>query len=131
MSIARRSRRKKEDRHGDAGIVSVMRDLDRSLLGRRVERLLVPWGRRSGPGVAIGVVLGHELVVHASTGMASIEHSAPIGPNTTFRIASVSKQFTCAAILMLVQEERFPSKMMFATTFRRCPTSTIASRSPI
>src|SRR5215813_387995 len=82
-----------------------MQGLDRSLLSRRVERLLEPW-RRSGPGVTIGIVLGHELVVHGSAGLASIEHSVPIGPSTTFRIASVSKQFTCAAILMLAQEGR-------------------------
>ena len=30
----------------------------------------------------------------------------PIGPETRFRIASVSKQFTCAAILLLAAEGR-------------------------
>ena len=38
--------------------------------------------------------------------MASIELGVPIGPQTTFRIASVSKQFTCAAILLLAAEGR-------------------------
>ncbi len=66
--------------------------------------MISPWHRSDGPGVTIGVVLGRELVVHESAGMASIELRVPIGPETTFRIASVSKQFTCAAILLLAAE---------------------------
>src|SRR4051812_22201031 len=81
-----------------------MSDLDILLLHRRVERLLDPWRTADTPGVTIGVVRGHELVVHQTAGMASLEFDVPIGPQTTFRIASVSKQFTCAAILMLAAE---------------------------
>ena len=83
-----------------------MGPLDQLLLRRRAERLLAPWRRSDGPGVTIGIVLGCELVVHESAGMASLEHQVPIGPQTTFRIASVSKQFTCAAILLLTAEGR-------------------------
>src|SRR3984957_20756236 len=81
-----------------------MNDLERLLLRRRVERLLAPWQRTDGPGVTFGVVRGRELVVHESAGMASLELRVPIGPQTTFRIASVSKQFTCTAILLLAAE---------------------------
>ena len=59
----------------------VMGDLDRLLLRRLVERLLAPWRRTDGPGVTLGVVLGHELVVHESAGMASLEFGVPIGPH--------------------------------------------------
>jgi D-aminopeptidase len=83
-----------------------MTNLDHLLLRRRVERLLAPWQRDDGPGGTIGVVLGRELVVHESAGMASLELAVPIGDQTTFRIASVSKQFTCAAILLLAAEGR-------------------------
>ena len=44
------------------------------------------------------------LAVHCSAGLASLDLGVPIGPQTSFRIASVSKQFTCAAILMLAAE---------------------------
>jgi D-aminopeptidase len=83
-----------------------MDSFDHLLLRRRVQRLLTPWRRANAPGVTLGVALGRELVVHESAGMASIEHNVPIGPETTFRIASVSKQFTCAAILLLAAEGR-------------------------
>lgn len=83
-----------------------MTNLDSRLLERRVERLLSPWAGTNGPGMTIGVVLGGELVVHRHAGLASVEHGVPIGPATRFRIASVSKQFTCAAILILAGEGR-------------------------
>jgi CubicO group peptidase (beta-lactamase class C family) len=79
-------------------------DLDLRLLERRVDALLAPWAGQHGPGVTIGVVLEGRMAVHRHAGLASVEHDVPIGPATRFRIASVSKQFTCAAILMLAAE---------------------------
>ena len=81
-----------------------MTDLATLRLQRIVDRLLAPWAGANGPGVTIGVVLDHALVLHRSAGLAHIEPGVSIGPGTTFRIASVSKQFTCAAILMLAAE---------------------------
>jgi len=83
-----------------------MPTLDSLRLQRIVDRLLAPWQGTSGPGVTIGVARDDALVVHRSAGMANIELGVPIGPATTFRIASVSKQFTCAAILLLAAEAR-------------------------
>lgn len=79
-------------------------DLDLTLLERRVDALLEPFATAGGPGATIGVVLEGRLAVHRHAGLANIEHGVPIGPATRFRIASVSKQFTCAAILMLAAE---------------------------
>ncbi len=73
-------------------------------LASHVERLLAPWAGRPVPGMAVGVVSGGELVLQREAGLASLELGVPIGPDTTFRIASVSKQFTCAAILLLAAE---------------------------
>ncbi|HWK47934.1 MAG TPA: serine hydrolase domain-containing protein [Stellaceae bacterium] len=83
-----------------------MPDLDLLLLQRRVAALLTPWADGGTPGVTVGVVRGGALVLHDSAGLASLELGVPIGPDTCFRIASVSKQFTCAAILMLEAEGR-------------------------
>lgn len=83
-----------------------MNDLNQLLLQRRVERLLKPWRRSGNPGVTVGVILEDRLDIHESAGMASLELGVPIGPQTTFRIASVSKQFTCAAILLLAAEDK-------------------------
>nr|MCU0945438.1 beta-lactamase family protein [Rubritepida sp.] len=81
-----------------------MRDLDLLRLERRVGQMLVPLVEM--PGAAVGVARDGMLLLRRAAGLASIELSAPIGVGTTFRIASVSKQFTCAAILLLAREGR-------------------------
>lgn len=79
-----------------------MTDLDLLRLERRVARLLdLPPG---APGATIGVARDGRMLLHRSAGLASVELAVPIGTDTTFRIASVSKQFTCAAILLLARE---------------------------
>ena len=47
---------------------------------------------------------GGEVEICKGYGLASIEHGVPITPQTRFRIASVSKQFTVTAALMLAAE---------------------------
>ncbi len=78
--------------------------LDRLSARRRVTALLAPWGET--PGITVGVVQDGALALHESAGLASLELDVPIGAETCFRIASVSKQFTCAAILLLAAEGR-------------------------
>ena len=80
--------------------------LDTLRLARRIDCLLAPWHDKPVPGVTIGVVQDGKLAIHRSAGLASLEFGVPIGPQTVFRIASVSKQFTSAAILMLAGEGR-------------------------
>ena len=75
--------------------------LDVMQLRRRVERLTERWNRPDSPGVAVGVVREGAMIVQHQAGMASLELGVPIGPDTAFRVASVSKQFTCAAVLLL------------------------------
>ncbi|HEY0203154.1 MAG TPA: serine hydrolase domain-containing protein [Acetobacteraceae bacterium] len=73
-------------------------------LTRGIARLLERFD--NGPGATVGVVQDGALAVHRSAGLASLELGVPIGPETAFRVASVTKQFTCAAILMLADEGR-------------------------
>lgn len=82
-----------------------MSDLDRLALRRRIAALLAPWaGAR--PGMTVGIVQGDGLVLHESAGLASLELGVAITAQTCFRVASVSKQFTCAAVLLLAAEGR-------------------------
>ena len=47
-----------------------------------------------------------ELILGRGYGMANLEHGLAITPRTVFRIGSVSKQFTAAAIALLAQQGR-------------------------
>ncbi|QBD75877.1 class A beta-lactamase-related serine hydrolase [Ktedonosporobacter rubrisoli] len=56
------------------------------------------------PGVAVAVVKRGRLVHSKGYGLANLEWNIAIQPNTVFRLASVTKQFTATAILLLEQQ---------------------------
>lgn len=66
-------------------------------------RALLP-DHPDGPGCAIAILRAGQVERTFCYGNASIEHGAPIGPQTVFRIASVTKQFLCAGLLALADE---------------------------
>jgi len=66
--------------------------------------LLEPWLSDDAPGVAVAVMQNGDTVFSAGRGLANLEFEAPITPETVFNVASVSKQFTAFASLLLVSE---------------------------
>lgn len=58
------------------------------------------------PGASLLVVRDGEPIVRRGYGMADLEARAPATAHTNYRLASVSKQFTAAAILLLVEQGR-------------------------
>ena len=59
-----------------------------------------------GPGAAVLVFEKDKVIFEKGYGLADLDTKAPIDGNTSFNIASVSKQFTAIAILQLVEEGR-------------------------
>ena len=55
------------------------------------------------PGAAVLAVRDGKLIHRAAYGLANVELGVPNRPETIFRIASLSKQFTAVAILQLVE----------------------------
>jgi CubicO group peptidase (beta-lactamase class C family) len=58
------------------------------------------------PGAAVVVVKDGQALVARGYGLADLEQKTPVVPGTDFRLASMTKQFTAAAILLLVQDGR-------------------------
>ena len=58
------------------------------------------------PGCAAGVYQNGRVVFAKGYGSSNIEYGVPITPQTPFIMGSVSKQFTAAAIALLVQDGR-------------------------
>jgi CubicO group peptidase (beta-lactamase class C family) len=75
-------------------------------VGGRLRDLLGSYVSDGEPGVALGLYRDGELVVHASAGVAVVEHAVPIGPDTAFDIASASKHFTATCVLLLERDRR-------------------------
>ena len=53
------------------------------------------------PGAAAIVVKEGEVLFRGASGMANLELGVPLSADHVFRLASISKQFTAAAILLL------------------------------
>ncbi len=75
------------------------------LLTRQVDEIFSSF-TPDGPGCAVAVYQNAKVVLARGYGAANLEYSVPITPSTPFIVGSVSKQFTAAAIALLVEEKR-------------------------
>ena len=73
-------------------------------LEQAIQPIFAEWDRPDSPGCALGVMREGRLIYARGFGMANLDHGIPIRPSTVFHVASVSKHFTVAAILLLVQQ---------------------------
>ena len=72
------------------------------------------------PGASVLVLRDGEPLVRASYGLADLEAHAPATATTNYRLASVSKQFTAASILLLAEDGRLSSMTACASGCLRC-----------
>jgi CubicO group peptidase (beta-lactamase class C family) len=73
-------------------------------LAAKIDPLFAKYAKPGSPGCAVGVFRAGEIVFAKGYGYANLEHGIPIGPSTAFELASMSKQFTAASILLLAQD---------------------------
>lgn len=57
-------------------------------------------------GAEVGVMRDGKMVLSKGYGLANIELDVPVKPDTVFRIGSITKQFTAAALLLLAEEKK-------------------------
>lgn len=70
----------------------------------KVDAIFAKMDTTVSPGCALSVIRDHRIIYERGYGMADLEHNVPITPTTVFHVASMSKQFTAASILLLAQE---------------------------
>jgi serine-type D-Ala-D-Ala carboxypeptidase/endopeptidase len=76
-------------------------------LAARIDSIFADWRRSANaPGVVYGIVRDGELVAVKGQGVAELARGTPVGADSLFRIASMSKAFTALAILKLRDEGR-------------------------
>ena len=60
-------------------------------LAKKVDKIFSDWSiANHTPGVAYGVVIDGELVYAGDAGIQDVETRTPVGPDSLFRIASMS-----------------------------------------
>lgn len=75
-----------------------------ALASRKVDALFEALTEGIQPGAAVMVIRDGEIVHQAGYGYANLEKQTPISADSAFRLASVSKQFTAMAIMVLAED---------------------------
>src|SRR5881394_773771 len=73
-------------------------------LGKRVDAVAKQMLSRHTAGVSVAVAREGRLILARGYGMANVEHSVAVTPETVFHIASISKNILAAVVLQLVDE---------------------------
>jgi CubicO group peptidase (beta-lactamase class C family) len=70
----------------------------------QVDKLFQSMDTTVSPGCAVAAIKAGKIAYERGYGMADLDHNIPITPTTVFHVASLSKQFTAAAVVLLAQE---------------------------
>ena len=70
----------------------------------QVDKVFEKWDKSDSPGCALGVYRDGKIIYKHGYGMANLNDDVPITPATVFHVASMSKQFTAASIVLLAQQ---------------------------
>lgn len=69
-----------------------------------VDAVFARFDKPDSPGCALAVIRDGQIVYKHGYGMSNLEYGIPISPSSIFHIASISKEFTAMAALMLAQQ---------------------------
>jgi len=84
-----------------SSMMSSCNGADESPYDRAMRRLLKKYGV---PGAALGIAQGGRITYAKGFGLADVEKGEKVKPDTLFRVASVTKPFTAAGVLRLVEK---------------------------
>ncbi len=70
----------------------------------QVDRIFEKWNRTDSPGCALSVMKDGRVIYKHGYGMANLDHNVTITPSPVFHVASMSKQFAAASIVLLAQQ---------------------------
>ena len=77
--------------------------MTRDRMKQIIDRLFAEFSSPDAPGIAVSVIKDGEILVSEGYGIANLETGVACSPRTNFRLASVSKQFTAMAIMILAE----------------------------
>jgi CubicO group peptidase (beta-lactamase class C family) len=70
----------------------------------QIDAIFRPLATAQSPGLAVGVIRDGKLIFANGYGLRDLQKKTPITPDTDFRLASVTKQFTAMSIMLLVHD---------------------------
>jgi CubicO group peptidase (beta-lactamase class C family) len=75
-------------------------------LTARLNTVLDGWKQKNAPGMAVALVHDGRIEYRKNLGFADLDRRAPITSNTQFLLASVTKQFTAMAVMILMEQRK-------------------------
>jgi CubicO group peptidase (beta-lactamase class C family) len=73
-------------------------------LTAKVDEVFSRFDKPESPGCALAVIKNGRIAYQRGYGMSNLEYGVPISPSSIFHVASISKEFTAMAILLLAQQ---------------------------
>ncbi len=75
-------------------------------LAKKVDTVFSQYDTPSSPGCALAILKDGKVIYQRGYGMATLEYNIAISPSSIFHVASISKQFTAAAIMQLAMAKK-------------------------
>src|SRR5580704_4925588 len=72
----------------------------------KVDKIFERYNRTDSPGCVAGATIDGASVLSSAYGMADLEHGIALAPESILEPGSIAKQFTAAAVLLLVQQDK-------------------------
>ena len=88
----------------------------------KIDAIFSKWNNPNTPGGTVGVIKEGKLIFAKGYGMANLDYNIPNEPETVFKIASTSKQFTAASIILLSQQGKLSLDDKLSTFFPEFPS---------
>jgi len=70
----------------------------------KVDQIFAAYDKPNSPGCAVGVIRDGNFIYRKGYGMGSLELGAPLSSQSVFYMASVSKQFTAASVVLAAEQ---------------------------
>lgn len=72
----------------------------------KIDALFREYDRPGAPGASVMVIKGGRVLYKKAYGLANLEERIPTATNTNYRLASLTKQFTAMAIMILAERKK-------------------------
>jgi CubicO group peptidase (beta-lactamase class C family) len=79
--------------------------------------------RQRIPGLSIAVIKDGRAILIRGYGFSNVEHQIPVKPETVFQSGSIAKQFTAAAVMILVEDGKLSLDDQVSKYFTDAPAS--------
>ena len=90
-------------------------------LSGKIDAIFAEYQKPNSPGCALAILKDGKIIYQRGYGISNLEYNIPISPTSIFHIASISKQFTAAAILKLVELRKLKLTDPLSTFFKNLP----------